>query len=404
MKKHAPSRSTEIDRLPLFKDGLIAGELRRTDRGCEIEFTTEFLARSKSSRFTYRLQALPGPQIWVGTNLPPYFAGLLPEGLRLNALARRLKTSKDDLFSLLAEAGADPVGDIHFAADSPVDSPKLPTDFQEILENYVHKAQDPTGQPLAGVQDKISSSRVSLPFVRGREHALLKFGSPEFPDLVANEDACLRLAKKCGLPVPRHRIVQDKNGVKALFVERFDRSWNKEAKLLRRYHLEDACQFLDRYPADKYRLTLQEIARGIQEICPSPEIEVLNLLRLTAFSYLIGNGDLHAKNISLLQQDALAPSRLSPAYDLVCTVIYGDETMALKMNGKNKNLKRKTFVDFGRRFGLTSGSVELMLDRLLARFAKYEDLLFSFAHARKKERSLKPMVRSRVKELSSRPR
>jgi serine/threonine-protein kinase HipA len=85
-------------------------------------------------------------------------------------------------------------------------------------------------------------------------------------------------------------------------------------------HQEDACQFLNRYPADKYRLSLREVADGLMELTTAPQIEILNLLRQYVFSYLIGNGDMHAKNISLqtLEDGTIT---LTPLYDLICTAI-----------------------------------------------------------------------------------
>jgi len=44
---------------------------------------------------------------------------------------------------------------------------------------------------------------------------------------------------------------------------------------------------------------MNQIADALMQITNAPQLEILNLLRQYAFSYLICNGDLHAKNISL---------------------------------------------------------------------------------------------------------
>lgn len=396
----------EIDRLELFADGIPLGDLLRTKMGCELRLRSDLEDKLGRPWLSSRIPLSPTVQSWEGINLPPYFAGLLPEGLRLKALVKRLKTSEDDLFSLLLASGTDPVGDIHFSgnkdlSDSPLRS--LESDFSALRHALRDEGRDPGGHAIAGVQDKLSADRLNVSLKNSRGAHILKLGSPEYPNLVENEAACLSLAKKCGLPVNNHKIVHDPRGESALLVRRFDREWDAEAKRLRRLHQEDACQFLDRYPADKYRLSLQEIAKGVQELCASPTIEILSLLRLKAFSYLCGNGDLHAKNISLLRETSLdAAMRLSPAYDLVCTFLYGDDSMALAMDGKTKNLKRKTFVDFGARFELPPASVESMLDRLSTLFAKHQDLLFSFPLAQQKEKNLRALIRSRLGDLGDR--
>jgi serine/threonine-protein kinase HipA len=51
-----------------------------------------------------------------GVNLHTFFAGLLPEGLRFEALVRAAKTSRDDLFSLLLLAGSEAIGDVRVMA------------------------------------------------------------------------------------------------------------------------------------------------------------------------------------------------------------------------------------------------------------------------------------------------
>jgi len=63
--------------------------------------------------FSYCIPKNSSNIIITGDNLPPFFAGLLPEGRRLNALISKIKTSKDDLFSLFAAVGIDCIGDIY---------------------------------------------------------------------------------------------------------------------------------------------------------------------------------------------------------------------------------------------------------------------------------------------------
>ena len=43
---------------------------------------------------------------------PPFFEGLLPEGMQLEALVRQTKTDRNDFFSLLVITGKDLVGSV----------------------------------------------------------------------------------------------------------------------------------------------------------------------------------------------------------------------------------------------------------------------------------------------------
>ena len=93
-------------------------------------------------------------------------------------------------------------------------------------------------------------------------------------------------------------------------------------------------------------------------------LETAKYLRLVAFSYLVANGDLHAKNVSLRNSADDGRVELTPAYDLLSTLPYGDRNMALSFDGRDDNLKRAQIASFGERFGVRSASTTAMLDEL----------------------------------------
>lgn len=396
-----------IESIKVYKNDIFAGHLFRTKEGSELVFDDQYKAEKLNSQFTFKIQVKGDSLKYVGVGLPPYFAGLLPEGLRLKALVKKIKTSEDDLYSLLVASGGDPVGDIHFKELETENNSESKIE-NDIFENFsdikkrLKDGEDPSQSPLAGVQEKISADRISIPIAIKKKNKsyILKLASTEFPEVIQNENVCLEIAKYCGLIVNKAKIIKDSSGEEALLVERFDREWIIKAKQWNRHHQEDACQFLDRYPADKYRIAFQDIAKGITEISTSPEIEVLKLLQLKAFSYLIGNGDLHAKNISLIQKNETSGIQLSPIYDVLCTALYGDQNMALKMDGKNQNLKRKNFLEFAERYDVSKNAMESMLDRLVERFIKYNKLFFSFPLALKKEKFIQQLFSERIKHLN----
>lgn len=387
----------------VYKKDVFIGTLSRTQGGSRFEFAAEIVGRPIESQITYNIKARSEPLETVGVNLPPYFAGLLPEGLRLKALLRNSKTSEDDLFGILVHSGSDPVGDLHFRIARPPSQKRknrLPIeDFSE-LRREILRSGESLNHPVSGVQNKISGSHLSLGIKAGlsvrNKLFILKFGSEDRPDLIENEFLSLELAKMCGLRVNEARIVKDSHGEKALLVTRFDRKWISGRNTLLRFHQEDACQFLERYPADKYNLTMQEVARGLMSFCESPQIEILNLLRLSAFSYLIGNGDLHGKNISLLKDKV---SELSPAYDLVCTYVYGDHQMALALDGKKDNWKRRLFIRFGERYGIPAVSIGRMLDQLGSKFKKNKDILWEAPLLASKRKTLETLFKKRLEHL-----
>lgn len=370
-------RTTKPDTAVVFRGDAMAGRIHRTPRGAVFEYEPALREADHAASdpgIAYRLPYATPRVETLGTNVHPFFAGLLPEGVRLRALVRRVKTSEDDLLSLLVAAGVDCIGDVAVVRDANVPQETTPTVdvaalsrllFADVLAESLagKRGLEPT---IPGVQEKVSAAMISLP-VRGakgkdRRAYILKLNPERMPRLVENEDFFLRMARASGLVVARAELAHDRDGASGLLVERFDRVQDDGS--LRKVHQEDACQFLDRYPSDKYVLSYADIARGIGELSSVPIVETVKYIRLIAFSYLVANGDLHAKNVSLRTNADDGRVELAPAYDVLSSLPYGDRTMALSFDGRDDNLKRARVVAFGERFGVRRAATEAMLDEL----------------------------------------
>jgi len=388
-----------INELEIYKKTEFAGVIRRTEYGCEFELNSAFRAHSNEAYFSYCIAKDSSKIVMQGDNLPPFFAGLLPEGRRLNALVDKIKTSKDDLFSLFSAVGSDCIGDIYVGNPAKAEFPpakKLEeVNFYSLFEETIAPESSLfDSKALAGVQEKISASMISFPLklTKTGKSYILKLNPGDKNNLIQNEFCCLQLAKQCGFTVAKAKLVYDKDKNPGLLVERFDR-YNQK-----RIHQEDACQFLNRYPADKYRITVNQIADAIMLIANAPQLEILNLLSQAAFAYLICNGDLHAKNISLqtLEDETIT---LTPLYDLISTAIYSDFNMAIKLDSRDDNMKRKVFTDFAERYQISVKVMNATLDKLLKRFTKYYPSLFTFEMTDKKKNLLDGMIAKRISDL-----
>lgn len=356
------------------------GRLTRTQQGSEFRYREGVAGPAIGSRLPVRA----APYVVQGVNLPAWFAGLLPEGLRMRALVRGLKTSEDDLFTMLAAVGGDTVGAVAVAplGAAPVASEPVADlgaahalRFTDLLDASL-RFDPATGagerQALAGIQPKVSAGMISFP-VRARRArtgvgsaCILKLEPEEFPRLVANECFFMTVAREVGLDVATVRRLEDRDGRPGLLVDRFDRGRTSDGRLAK-FAQEDARQLLDRYPADKYRVSLRDIAQAL-EVCTAPAPERLRLLQLLAFSYLIANGDLHAKNVSVRTADGL--TRLAPGYDLLSTLPYGDDAMALPVEGRDKRWERADLVAFGARIGVRAAATERVLTTLVDRLRR----------------------------------
>lgn len=92
----------------VFVNGIPAGEIQEIERG-------------KKYRYTY-LDGYNGPSVSLEMPLkpssydydrfPPFFEGLLPEGIMLEALLRQTKIDRDDLLGQLITVGKDLVGNV----------------------------------------------------------------------------------------------------------------------------------------------------------------------------------------------------------------------------------------------------------------------------------------------------
>lgn len=406
----ASSRSREAD---VYCDQALAGTLTRTPRGARFTYLPSYLAQHEGRANAAVAFAMPlrsAPYEVVGVNVHPFFAGLLPEGLRFKALVRAVKTSEDDLFSLLLAAGMDAIGNVSVTRPGEALTERAPLadlsrpgalHFHALFEASLKHAKGRGDISIAGVQPKVSAGMISFPVrLLGKRRAyILKLNPADSPRIVENEAFFMGVASAVGIEAARVRVVTDAEGESGLMVERFDRVPDPATGQLKKLHLEDACQLLDRYPADKYNLTLGDIAKAFP-ICSAPVVETLKLLRQQAFSYLIANGDMHAKNVSIIERED-GRITLSPAYDLLSTLPYGDRVLALAIEGRDDKLKLKHFVAFGERLGVRKQATESMLANLCRRVGPWVARVEEIGLDPRKAANLQKLMGERLKQLSA---
>lgn len=298
----------------------------------------------------------------VSRRLPPFFSNLLPEGHLRDYLAQKAGVKKEREFYLMAVLGADLAGAVTV---QPMDGGESEHDHDHDLHQH-HEDEDQQQKnvlrfSLAGVQLKFSavmeaSGGLTVPAHGVGGSWIVKLPSTQYASVAENEYAMLELARATGIQVPPIRLVPvaeieglppDVARLKgsALAIERFDRAAGG-----RRIHVEDFAQVFGLLPDDKYgERSYANIASVLW--AETGEEGTYEFVRRLVFSVLIGNGDMHLKNWSLVYPRGRKPV-LSPAYDFVSTLPYipGD-TLALSF-GKTKSLEGVT-VDQVRRFADT---------------------------------------------------
>lgn len=364
-----------IEQADVYKSGVRAATLTRTDDGLEFRYLAEWIDAGGPPVAT-TLPVRVDPVLRPAGALPSYFAGLLPEGRRLVALRRAVKTSADDELSLLLAVGADAIGDVQVVPGgvAPAEVPPriaiddlAETSFAELLTELGIRAQR---MALPGVQDKTSAAMINLPVARAGERYILKLNPiSEYPHLVENERFFLDAARACGLTVPPHNLVTDRDGAPGLLVRRFDRI--TVAGELRALAVEDGCQAADRPPADKYLLSTDRTFAALGAVCDAPVLAGRELIRQLAFAYLTGNGDAHAKNFSIVQ-DQSGEWQVSPVYDVPSSHLYGDTTMAMSLSGRSSSdFGAKDFVALGAAIGVPERATRSALTELADRVDRW---------------------------------
>jgi serine/threonine-protein kinase HipA len=127
----------------------------------------------------------------------------------------------------------------------------------------------------------------------------------------------LKLLEAFGLQTA-HVEIADFGGRRTLIVERFDRRWTRDGRLLR-LPQEDACQALSVPPTRKYQ---SDVGPGMREILnllkgsDTPEDDIAAFMRANILFWMLGATDGHAKNFSIF----LGPGgryRMTPLYDVL---------------------------------------------------------------------------------------
>ena len=163
--------------------------------------------------------------------------------------------------------------------------------------------------------------------------ALLKISPQRMPGLVENEAAHLTAAALMGIPVAQYELVYDRDGVSGLMVSRFDRTPSGG-----RIAMEDGAQILgvpsgEKYTEDNPAVTTESVIQAMVKLAASPAIARRNLYMHFLYAWLTGNGDLHAKNISLLK--GRRGWEVAPIYDIPCSLVHIKSlSMALSVNTK----------------------------------------------------------------------
>lgn len=278
---------------------------------------------------------------YIGDPVLAVFDNLLPDNdLIRSRISQNVHAGGVDAFSLLSVVGRDCAGALQFLPDGidpnapgvvkgkPIDDSDIASILGNLISVPLGLSEDEDFRiSLAGAQEKTAllswNGRWHKPLGSTATTHILKPQIGHLPngiDLsysVENEFLCLKLTKELGLPSAEVEIATFE-GKKVLVVERFDRIWTKDHRLLR-LPQEDCCQALGVHPTHKYEA---DGGPGIPDLLhllkasDNPEEDQKMFLKALVVFWLIGATAGHAKNFSI----HLKPGggfRLAPIYDVI---------------------------------------------------------------------------------------
>ncbi len=321
-------------------NGQLVGLLKREASGAiNFQYDQAWLGRPDAIPVSLSLQLRE--QRYIGEAVSAVFENLLPDNTAIRRhLAERVGARGTDAYSLLAEIGRDCVGALQFVPDGApvgevggIDGRRLKdAEIANIIRNLAHA-------PLGNSEDE--EFRISIAGAQEKTALLKVYGKWLWPhgttatthivkpqigrldngiDLsqsVENEHFCLRIAEACGLPAAKTEIQQFEDQ-RVLVIERFDRLWTKDKRLLR-LPQEDCCQALSVPPSLKYQSEGGPGIRDILELLKASDdadADRKNFIKAQIVFWLLGATDGHAKNFSI-QLFAGGRFRMTPLYDIM---------------------------------------------------------------------------------------
>lgn len=388
-------------RIPLnvYLNGKLVGRLQRASSGAiDFQYDPEWLAWDNAIPVSLSLPLREDR--FIGDPVFAVFDNLLPDNDSIrHRLAEKSGAEGDDAYSLLAAVGRDCVGALQVLPDGEEQEAPGAISGRKISDEEIRRIIENLSRNPLGISDdeefRISiagaQEKTALLFWKKRWHVphgttatthILKPQLGKLPNgidmsqSVENEHLCLRIVDALGIPACRTEIA-DFDGRRVLVVERFDRLWTRDKRLLR-IPQEDMCQALSVPPSRKYE---SEGGPGIPRIAEllkgsdTPEQDRLMFLKAQVVFWLLAAIDGHAKNFSIW----LASSgrfQLTPLYDVMSAqpaldarqISHNKMKLAMAVGeGRHYVVKRiapRHFAQTGAICGLPSKSVRAMLEEL----------------------------------------
>ena len=259
------------------------------------------------------------------------------------------------------------------------------------------------GFTVPGVQKKLSlhlskDDTPRLTLVNYPTGYILKPQTEEYKALPEMEYLVMEMAVVSGIRTVPFALLSFRNNEYAYITKRVDRVGGKMLAM------EDFCQLDGRLTEDKYRGSYERCGKIISEYSENKGLDNTELFLRVVFSFAVGNSDMHLKNFSLLEADEGSNRYiLSPAYDMLSSnvVIPSDkEQLALTLNGKKQNIRRKDFLVFARTIGINDNAAEKIIAKTVRLKDRYITMCRESYMPEDMKQSLEALIEERIAVLT----
>lgn len=267
------------------------------------------------------------------------------------------------------------------------------SDLPEAVSRTIDKMSISGAQMKASVQLNLQTRKLEI-VGEGGTH-ILKPEPAEFPELPQNENLCMNLAEALGMEAAPHGLFSMADKKLCYVVRRFDRLPDGK-----KVHEEDMAQLLGKGTNEKYTGSLESVGKAILKFTKNKYLELLKFFERVLLCFMIGNGDMHLKNWSLLIP-ADKNIRLAPCYDLLSSTIYlpHEEESALSVNGKKNGLTKFDFLALADYLNIDQRASREALERLVKAKDKILEMIASSEFSPERKEKVAGIVRSRYARL-----
>lgn len=329
--------------LNVLINGRRAGQLTKdSGGGVSFQYDREWL--DWTNAFPISLSLPLQAAAWRGASVTAVFDNLLPDSTAVRKqVAEKTGAQGVDSYSLLEQIGRDCIGAMQFLPDGLDIDASDRIEAEDITDEEIEKllanlARTPLGiDPDEGFRISVAGAqeKTALLFHEGRwkrplgatptTHILkpqlgriqMAWGDIDLSHSVDNEHYCLALMAAFGFKVAQTEIVTFGER-RVLVVERFDRVWRKDGRLLR-LPQEDMCQALSVPSGQKYQDKggpgVRAVLDRLQE-SDDPQGDRTAFFKSQILFWLAGATDGHAKNFSVFLRPG-GRFEMTPFYDVL---------------------------------------------------------------------------------------